>query len=258
METTGLGTHAAIIADVLEGLNDLLQLDHDAVGAYEIAMEKLQDRDAAMQIAGFRRDHERHILSLNELIRELGGVPRNEPHATGPLKEALQSVGALAGDKGILIAWRTNEAMVRGKYDAYARTANAWPTYVKRVVDQNALDEERHHDWVVRYLGGGEGGGALDTVRERVGEVVDAVKDRAGALGGSVAGGLSAAGNRISGMFDPEGEGRLAGVGGAAQGAARGVRDLQGGFEEHVRESPLQTLVVAAIAGFVVGRLLRS
>ena len=45
-------------AEILEGLNDLLQLDHDAVGAYEIAMEKLKDRDHADQIAGFRRDHQ--------------------------------------------------------------------------------------------------------------------------------------------------------------------------------------------------------
>jgi ElaB/YqjD/DUF883 family membrane-anchored ribosome-binding protein len=28
-------------------------------------------------------------------------------------------------------------------------------------------------------------------------------------------------------------------------------------FEDHVRESPLQTLLVAAVAGFVIGRLLR-
>ena len=38
-DTTRLGGHAPpATAEILDGLNDLLQLDHDAVGAYEIAM----------------------------------------------------------------------------------------------------------------------------------------------------------------------------------------------------------------------------
>src|SRR5690606_20084718 len=110
------GLSAVSDAEVLDGLNDLLQLGHDAIGAYEIAIEKLDDRDHADQIAGFKRDHERHVRDLNEMIRSLGGTPVNEPHATGPLKQAMQSLGALGGDKGVLIAWRANELQVRAKY----------------------------------------------------------------------------------------------------------------------------------------------
>jgi uncharacterized protein (TIGR02284 family) len=144
--------HTASNAEVIEGLNDLIQLDHDAIGSYEIAIQKLEDRDYADQIAGFKRDHERHIQELNQLVAGLGGTPVNEPHATGPLKQALQSLGALAGDKGILVAWRTNELQVRTKYDSYASKATSWPSHVKRAVDQNALDEERHFDWVTQVL----------------------------------------------------------------------------------------------------------
>ncbi|HEU4754263.1 MAG TPA: DUF2383 domain-containing protein, partial [Armatimonadota bacterium] len=134
--TTSLGQNPApALAEVLDGLNDLLQLDHDACAAYDIAIEKLEDRDHADQIAGFRRDHERHIRELNELIAALGGTPKNEPHATGPFKLALQSLGGLAGDRGLLIAWRTNELQARAKYDAYASKANRWPHEVKRMVD---------------------------------------------------------------------------------------------------------------------------
>jgi rubrerythrin len=150
--TRDVGRREASTAEVIEGLNDLLKLDHDAIGAYEIAIEKLKDRDHADQIAGFKRDHERHIRELNELIAGLGGTPTNEPHATGPFKQALQSLGAMAGDRGVLVAWRVNELQVRTKYDSYASEANSWPTNVKRVVDQNALDEERHFDWVTRVL----------------------------------------------------------------------------------------------------------
>jgi rubrerythrin len=144
--------HAPSTADVVEGLNDLLRLDHDAVSAYDAAIEKLEDPDLANQIAGFRKDHERHIAELNRLITGFGGTPENTRHSTAPLKEALQSLGGLAGDKGVLIAWRANELQVRTKYDSYASRATFWPDEVKRAIDENALDEERHYEWVVSVL----------------------------------------------------------------------------------------------------------
>ncbi|HEV2146570.1 MAG TPA: ferritin-like domain-containing protein [Longimicrobiaceae bacterium] len=309
-QTTGqAGSRTPPTSEILDGLNDLLQLDHDAVGAYEIAIDKLQDRDHASQIAGFRRDHERHITELNEAIRGLGGTPRNEPHATGPFKQALQSLGGLAGDKGVLIAWRTNELLVRTKYDSYAAKANFWGDNLKRLVDRNALDEERHYEWVTRALeamGVGtaegleqdvatrmrersQGPSTLDTVRERVGEVTGRVgevtgqarervgevtgqvRERAGAVPGQVregvAGGLESAANRISHLVDDQqGGGRMAGVAGSVAGGmestARFVREgnmqeLRSDFENQVRRSPVQTLLAVAVAGFVIGRILR-
>ena len=302
-------------AEILEGLNDLLQLDHDAVGAYEIAMEKLEDRDHADQIAGFRRDHERHIRELNELIEELGGEPKNQPHATGPFKLALQSLGALAGDRGILMAFRTNELQVRTKYDAYAAKANQWPTAIKRVVDACALDEERHYRWVSDVLGKDENQAldavdaareramagvrpidkvsdaagtakdrlldATETARERVLDAADTARgrmqDAAGAARERVAGGVDAVRNRLQGVLNRGGDGagagvqqpydgygtagggtdRLAAVRSRVDSLAGGARDAGASFEQRFQEQPLQTLLIAGIAGFVIGRLLR-
>jgi rubrerythrin len=187
----------ASTAEIIDGLNDLLKLDHDAIGAYEIAIERLQDRDNADQIAGFKRDHERHIRDLNELIAGLGGTPSNEPHATGPLKEALQRLGAVAGDRGILISWRVNELQARTKYDGYAATANRWPAEVKRVIDRNALDEERHLEWATRVLnamGVPTAEGLEDKVTTRLREAGAQVHD----LGNTVSRVAGEAGERIS------------------------------------------------------------
>lgn len=291
-------------AEILEGLNDLLQLDHDAVGAYQIAMEKLQDRDHADQIAGFRRDHERHIRELNELIADLGGTPKNHPHATGPFKLALQSLGALAGDKGVLMAFRTNELQVRAKYDAYAARANHWPTHIKRIIDACALDEERHFSWVSRVLGKDENatldpvdavreraaaaGHKLEAARERVADAAGAARERVADVAGTarervadaagtvrerVTGGVGAVRNRIQGVMDRTTpatagygdeayDGYAAGPAGGARPALRErVQTLAGGagdtFEQRFHEQPLQTLLIAGIAGFVIGRLLR-
>jgi hypothetical protein len=284
------GSRTPPTSEILDGLNDLLQLDHDAIGAYEIAIEKLEDRDHASQISGFKRDHERHIRDLNEAIASLGGTPKNEPHATGPFKQALQSLGGLGGDKGVLIAWRTNELLVRTKYDSYAAKANFWGENLKRLVDRNALDEERHYEWVTRALeamGVGtaegleqdvatrmrersQGPSALETARGRVGDVAGQARERVGAVPGQlregVAGGLESAANRISHLVDDREGGRVAGVAGGFAGGmestARFVREgdlqeLRHDFESQVRRSPVQTLLAVAAAGFVIGRILR-
>ena len=299
-----LGHAPPATAEILEGLNDLLQLDHDAVGAYEIAMEKLRDRDHADQIAGFRRDHERHIRELNELIAELGGTPMNQPHATGPFKLALQSLGGLAGDRGTLMAFRTNELSVRAKYDAYAAKANAWPTHIKRIIDGCALDEERHYRWVSDVLGKDENEALdkVDTARERaethtrpidkVTDAAGAAKDRvldatetarervadvAGTVRERVSGGVDAVRNRLEGVLHRDGApasagmyggepydgaptggtDRMAAVRGRMDTLAGGARDAGATFEQRFQEQPLQTLLIAGIAGFVIGRLLR-
>lgn len=291
-------------AEILEGLNDLLQLDHDAVGAYQIAMEKLHDRDHADQIAGFRRDHERHIRELNELIADLGGTPKNHPHATGPFKLALQSLGGLAGDKGVLMAFRTNELQVRAKYDSYASKANRWPTHIKRVVDACALDEERHFRWVSDVLGKDENtlldpvdkarervavaGHKLDAARERVADVAGTARERVADVAGTAreraadvagtareraAGAADAVRNRIAGLTDRGGHTDGAGYAGEAYdgypaGGAPRTADLRtraqalagnagDTFEQRFNAQPLQTLLIAGIAGFVIGRLLR-
>jgi rubrerythrin len=325
IDTTRLdaGIAPPATAEILDGLNDLLQLDHDAVGAYEIAMEKLQDRDHAHQIAGFRRDHERHIRELNELIAELGGTPVNQPHATGPFKLALQSLGGLAGDRGTLMAFRTNELQVRAKYDVYAARANRWPTAIKRIVDAAALDEERHYRWVSDVLGKDENealdavdaareraelglrpvdrladaAGAAkdrvldategvreraldvaDTVRERAADVAGTVRERASDVAGTVrervGGGVDAVRNRLSGVLSHE-QGsayadeayggtpsagrtdRLGAVRDRVDALADGARDAGAGFEQRFQARPLQTLLIAGIAGFVIGRMLR-
>jgi ElaB/YqjD/DUF883 family membrane-anchored ribosome-binding protein len=324
------GTHAPALQEVLDGLNDLLQLDHDAIAAYDVAIAKLEDRDHADQIAGYRRDHERHVRELNELVARLGGTPANHPHATGPFKTALQSLGGLAGDKGLLMAFRTNELAVRTKYDAYASRAMLWPPDVKRIVDGAALDEERHYAWVADVLqrmgvGSGDlddasrapdlarekanvGGGVVEHAKDAVagaagavtgavsgaagsvghavsgaaGSVGDAVSGAAGSVTGAVSGAAGAVGDRVSGLAGSVRDGvtggvgavknriaglmdttedSLASVGGRVQTAAGGVRDAATGaadtFEGRVREKPLQTLLLAGVAGFVIGRLLR-
>jgi ElaB/YqjD/DUF883 family membrane-anchored ribosome-binding protein len=290
----GQGSATASTTEILKGLNDLLQLDHDAIGAYEIAIEKLDDQELSSQISGFKLDHERHIRELNNLIQELGGTPENEPHATAPLKQAMQKMGALGGDRGTLIAWRANELQVRSKYDSYASRAGSWPANVKRTVDEAALDEERHYYWVANVLqqmgvGAGEGletdllnklrergsqaahaaGNLGEKAREMTGQARERVSDAAEAARYRTADGLDRAAHRLEDMVDGpgvDGGGRLSGtahtLAGGIENTAEFIRSpdverLRADVEDVVRDNPGRTLLTTFAVGFIIGRLLR-
>jgi hypothetical protein len=153
--------------EVVDALNDLLQLEYDALGAYELAVENLtggEHGEEGEQLELFRRHHERHVRELNIHIQALGGTPANEPHATGPLNQALQGLGALGGARGTLMAYRANELHIRDRYTDCVARAVHWPAGPRNLVERHAVEEERHVRWATALLdreasrGSGDGG----------------------------------------------------------------------------------------------------
>lgn len=138
--------------EVIHDLNDLLQLDHDAIEAYDETLLHLDNQEWSETVAMFKRDHERHVRDLSAFVRRLGGAPKEKPHATGPLKKALVAAGSSQGDVGVLKAFRMNEIQVRAKYDRYAAKLE-YPGEVSEIIRLNAQDERRHYDWVTDVLG---------------------------------------------------------------------------------------------------------
>lgn len=138
----------ALDASHIATLNDLLQLDHDALQSYALAIEELESVAYRETVRRFRSDHERHVAELTELIRRHGGAAANFPHPTGVLKLATQGAGAVGGgDTHVLMAFRANERQSRDKY-ARAAALGEWPADIASVVRVGAADESRHYDWV--------------------------------------------------------------------------------------------------------------
>lgn len=145
LDTAG-GRDVALIAE----LNDLLQLDCDAVGAYTLAIAALRDGGLRDRLIQYREDHERHIVDLIDLIRTRDGVPIRLPHfPTGLFKLLVQaggSAGSLAGgDRAVLLAFVTNEGQARDKYRRHARGDH--PADVEAMLKRAARDEETHFEW---------------------------------------------------------------------------------------------------------------
>jgi len=133
-------------------LNDLLKLDHDAIGAYTVAIESLSNESYKESLRLYRGDHERHVRDLTQLIESRGGSAIQLPHLpSGLFKLAMQQAARLGGDQQVLLAFRTNERQVRDKYRRLANESGH-PEDVALVLERNARDEETHYAWVQRVL----------------------------------------------------------------------------------------------------------
>lgn len=166
----------ALIAE----LNDLLQLDWDAVGAYTIAIAAAESVTYRETLQGFLRDHERHIEELTKLVKARGGVPMEMPHLTGVFKTAVQAAGTPGGDRELILAFKANEGQSR---DKYARDAERPHTpQVAEVLRRAAADEQKHYEWAESRLKRLDAGpntttGKVEAVFEQVhGRAADAVE----------------------------------------------------------------------------------
>lgn len=132
-------------------LNDLLQLEHDALPVYGLAIAGLGDPERRARLEAFRDDHRRHARELSGLIRARGGVPLHVPHLpTGLLKLGVQLTGLAGGDRAIVLAFRANEWQSREKYARLA--ASELEPDVAEVLRRAAGDEARHYAWAAAAL----------------------------------------------------------------------------------------------------------
>jgi rubrerythrin len=220
MGTSATSDSAALLAE----LNDLLQLDRDAVQAYTLAEKGLESEEYKAAIRRFRGDHERHIRELERLITARGGTPASLPHlSSSPFKLAAQGLGDLGSDTAVLLAFKSNERLSRDKYQ---RAANqAYPLDVQSVLEAGAEDESTHYDWVQTTLedrGAGEATAAGKA--ERVFEAGHAkLADVMEAGEKSVMQGAGALRDRLSGAFETV-SGKLGPV--AEQLGAGGIRNV--------------------------------
>lgn len=140
-------------ATLLADLTDLLQLEHDALPAYSVAIAGLRRPDLRETLEAHRADHERHVRDLSARIRDLGGVPLALPHLpTGLLKLGVQMAGLPGGDRAVLLAFASNEWQSQEKYARYA--ARPYPADLAALIQRHAADEARHYAWACGALEG--------------------------------------------------------------------------------------------------------
>ncbi len=137
-----LRAHDRWIGKVCDHLNKLIQLDYDAAGTYREAIAHVADPSARIDLESFLNDHERHVMELSRVIRDLGGVPI-EVHRDfkGVVLEGMTRLRS-RGTMGALRAMRMNERLTNRTYD---KALDFYmPPIGQVIVLENFKDERRH------------------------------------------------------------------------------------------------------------------
>jgi uncharacterized protein (TIGR02284 family) len=138
---------------IIKKLNDLIELDFDAIDAYRAAVERLENPEYKLKLGEFLKDHERHTRNLAELVSRHGGKPAHGPDMMKYLTKGKVVIADLVGqDRAILLAMRANEEVTNKRYELALEVHADMDTETRRTIEGNLADERRHRDWIDQQL----------------------------------------------------------------------------------------------------------
>ncbi|CAI8949807.1 DUF2383 domain-containing protein [Methylocaldum szegediense] len=135
----------------VETLINLIELDFDATAAYAAAIKRIDDGGIGDRLGEFMSDHQRHIQELSRIVRDLGRVPPTEADFKAVLTQGKVIIGNIAGDKGILLAMKSNEDDTNQAYRQALQRSDILPV-ARPVLERNLADEHRHRVWIEERL----------------------------------------------------------------------------------------------------------
>lgn len=138
--------------DFGEAICDLLELEYDAVEAYDAAINRLDHPEYKAQLSSFKEDHRRHISELSELIKKHNIDPPSGPSSGKQwLTKGKVVLGNLAGDLTILRAMRSNEIDTNVAYERIRAHDQLWPES-RTLIEKNYQDEQKHKKWLDQVI----------------------------------------------------------------------------------------------------------
>lgn len=132
-------------------ISNLIELDYDAVEAYQAAIDRIDSAPFRKQLTEFMADHVRHTQELGRILVEAGRTAPSKGDMKSVLTKGKVVLASLAGDKAILMAMKTNEDDTNTAYER----AFDHPEATGRLRDclrQGLDDERRHRDWIEKQL----------------------------------------------------------------------------------------------------------
>jgi uncharacterized protein (TIGR02284 family) len=137
--------------NLTEALSNLVQLDIDAVYAYDQALKEIDDPIIKDRLLKFQDDHRNHISGLSKQIKALGGQPPEySQDIRGYMIEAFAAIRSFTGLKGALAAMKTTEEIANRYYGEVV----SWeaPSAVKEVLRTYFSEEKVHLDYITSNL----------------------------------------------------------------------------------------------------------
>ena len=144
---TSVGTET----DLVTLLTDLVQLDFDAVDAYQAAIDRLDNPEWRTTLASFREDHLRHTEELGEALRRLGVIPPSGGDIKSMLTQGKVVLAGLVGDEAILRAMLSNESDTNTAYERAVQFPDL-DIGLRDSLEAALTDERRHAAWILNQI----------------------------------------------------------------------------------------------------------
>lgn len=138
--------------ETADKLKPLIQLDIDAVSAYNQAIDQVKESDVREQLIEYRDDHERHIAVLSEVVQSYGeSPPERSKDFKGFLIQGFTTLMGVGGTQAALQAMENNEKLTNKKY----KEATGWDLdlQLKKIIAGNYDDEQKHLEYIQQKLG---------------------------------------------------------------------------------------------------------
>lgn len=141
-------TQVGLESNFTDALYDLIELEYDAVEAYEAALVRLENSNYKEKIREFLEDHKRHIKKFSSILMQHNKEAPQGPDSTKSfLTKGKVIVAGLVGDKAILHAMHSNEIDTNTAYERLNLFEGRW-TDTDNALQEALQDERRHKAWL--------------------------------------------------------------------------------------------------------------
>ncbi|MFN7710103.1 MAG: DUF892 family protein [Holosporales bacterium] len=142
-------TKVGMQGNFLDALTDLIELEYDAVEAYQTAINRLRNDHIKQQFEDFLRDHQRHIQEGSDYLNRQGREAPRSASAKSIITQGKVVIADIMGDTAILRAMRSNELDTN---TAYERMVQMAPQDCSEMLRRAYEDERRHLNWIETQL----------------------------------------------------------------------------------------------------------
>lgn len=131
-----------------DAIKELIELDYDAIEAYRVAINRLENEEFKQQLSSFKNDHERHVTELSALLSSHGITPPDGPSMGKQwLTKGKVVLADLMGDLAIISAMKSNEDDTNTAYERLNAYADKWNDSIV-ILEKGLNDERRHRAWM--------------------------------------------------------------------------------------------------------------
>ena len=139
-------------SDFGKAIQEMIELEYDAVDAYAAAVNRLENQDYREKLQSFQKDHEHHIERLSDLLKHNDLAP---PKGASMVKHWItttkSALSQLMGDTLILRAIHSNEEDTHKGYERLVNHDKIWPD-AQEVLEGAFADEKKHKEWLESVL----------------------------------------------------------------------------------------------------------